>query len=48
MGITIKDQINRLFNKCFNSEFDLKNSGIIKIRTPNNKIEGTIISNSIF
>lgn len=48
MGTTIKDQIKKLFNKCFNFEFDLKNSGITRIRTPIKKIEVKIISNSIF
>ena len=48
MGTTIKDQIKRLFNKCFNFEFDLKNSGSTKTKTAIKKIAGIISYNPIY
>ena len=48
MDTTIKDQIKRFLRNCFDFKFDLKNSGIIRIKTAIKKIEGIICSNPIF
>jgi len=44
----IIDQINRFLKNCLVLELDLKNPGMIKIKTAIKKIAGIICSNSIF
>ena len=48
MNIIIIDQIAKFLKNLFDLEFDLKNSGNIKIKTAIKKIAGIISSNPIF
>jgi len=45
---TIIDQMSRFLKNCFELVLDLKNPGMIKIKTAIKKITGTICSNPIF
>ena len=48
IDIIIIDQKAKFLKNLFDFEFDLKNSGKIKIKTAIKKIAGTISSNPIF
>ena len=48
IDITIIDQIAKFLKNLFDFEFDLKNSGSIRIKTAIKKIAGIISSNPIF
>ena len=47
-GKTIIAQIDTFIKNCFNFELDLRNAGIINIKTAIKDIIGTICSNPIF